>query len=58
MTTATGPSFNVLIANRFLSIKGKENLKAYKLRENSKSTMLIVSCCKACIAISHTGLAP
>lgn len=58
MTTSTGPSFNVVIANRFLSIKGKENLKAYKLRDNSKSTMLIVNCCKACVAIFHEGLAP
>ncbi len=58
MLGTTGPSFNVICGDSFKEIKGKELIQLYKARKDSKSTMFIAQCCKACVAIHNSGLAP
>ena len=53
MIGTTGPSFNCIVGNSFTEVKGKEQLKIYKTRENAKATMFVAECCKACVAMPH-----
>ena len=53
MIGKTGPSFNCIVGNSFIDVKGKENLKLYKTRADTKVTMFVAECCKACVAMPH-----
>lgn len=58
MITPKGPTLNAISVNRFTQIKGKENLKLYKMKEDSIHCMFICDKCKDCVAIQHGFLSP
>ena len=54
--TDQGPAHMVQVGNSFTEIVGKENLKLYKVRADSKATMFVADCCKSVMTLLHPAM--
>ena len=46
------------VGNSFREIVGTENLKVFKMRADSKSSVLCSTCCNSMMALNHPNLLP
>ena len=58
MLTPQGPCHMMAVGNSFKEVIGLEHIKVFKMRRNSKSTVLVAMCCMTMMALNHPNLLP
>ena len=58
MLTPQGPAHMMAVGNSLKEVVGLEHIKVWKMRRDSKSTVLVAMCCMTMLALNHPNLLP
>ena len=58
MQTASGPAHIVMLGNAVKEVVGEENVKIYKMRDNSIAPLHVATCCMGTMCVRHPEPGP